>query len=257
MNGMKEGLNSNNVSIGTWLTIGDSIVAEMLCQAGFDWVAVDLEHSAISISEAQDLIRVIDLCGKIPVVRVGENSLTEIKRVLDAGAQVIIVPMINNKEQAVAAVKAVKYPPVGTRGVGLARAQKYGFGFEQYKEWNDKESVVIAQVEHIESINNLEEILQVDGINATFIGPYDLSGSLGHPGDFELPEFKQALAKYETLSKQYDVPMGYHIVAPDAKQVSGKITAGYKLIAVGVDQIYLGSKCRETLEQIKSQGGWR
>jgi len=257
MNGMKEELKSNNVSIGTWLTIGDSIVAEMLCQAGFDWVAVDLEHSAISISEAQDLIRVIDLCGKVPAVRVSENNMTEIKRVLDAGAQVIIVPMINNREQAAAAVKSVKYPPVGIRGVGLARAQKYGFGFEEYKEWNDKESVVIAQVEHIDSINNLEEILQVDGIDATFIGPYDLSGSLGHPGNFEIPEFKQALLRYETISKQYDVPMGYHIVTPDAKQVSEKITAGYKFITVGVDQIYLGSKCRETLEQIKSQGGWR
>jgi 2-dehydro-3-deoxyglucarate aldolase len=257
MIGMKEELKSNNVSIGTWLTIGDSIIAEMLCQAGFDWVAVDLEHSAISISEAQNLIRIIDLCGKIPAVRVSENNKTEIKRVLDAGAQVIIVPMINNKEQAVAAVKAVKYPPVGTRGVGLARAQKYGFGFEEYKEWNDKESVVIAQVEHIESINNLEEILQVDGIDATFIGPYDLSGSLGHPGDFELTEFKQALTRYETLSKMYDVPMGYHIVTPDAKQVSEKIATGYKFITVGVDQIYLGSKCRETIEQIKSEGGWR
>jgi 2-dehydro-3-deoxyglucarate aldolase len=209
-----------------------------------------MEHSAISISEAQDLIRTIDLCGKCPAVRVSENNPTYIKRVLDAGAQIIIVPMVNSKEEATTAVNAVKYPPAGTRGVGLSRAQKYGFGFDEYKEWNDKESVIVAQIEHIDAINNLEDILQVDGIDATFIGPYDLSGSLGSPGDFELPEFKKALEKYEALSKKYNIPMGYHVVNPDTELLNSKIKTGYRFLAVGVDQIYLGTKCRETLAKV-------
>ncbi|MCL2226749.1 MAG: aldolase/citrate lyase family protein [Oscillospiraceae bacterium] len=250
MENIKTKLYNNVVTIGTWLTIGDCAVAEILCQSGFEWITIDMEHSAITISQAQELIRTIDLLGKVPAVRVGENNPNLIKRALDAGAQVIIVPMVNSAEQATAAINAVKYPPRGTRGVGLARAQKYGFGFEEYKEWNDKHSVLVVQIEHIDAINNLEDILKVDGIDATFIGPYDLSGSLGHPGNFSMPEFKQALERYESLSKHYGVPMGYHVVEPDPKLAESKIAAGYKFLAVGVDAIYLGRKCRETLEKI-------
>lgn len=250
MTSLKQKLKNNELTIGTWQTIGNSAVSEILCQAGFDWITIDMEHSPITLSEAQELIRTIDLCGKIPAVRVGDNDPNVIKRVLDAGAQMIIVPMVNSKEEAEAAVSAIKYPPAGKRGVGLARAQKYGFGFEEYKEWNAKESITVVQIEHIDAINHLEEILQVEGIDATFIGPYDLSGSLGRPGDFDLPEFKQALMDYEALSKQYNVPMGYHVVEPDIKLTESKIASGYRLMAVGLDTIYLGQKCRETIQKL-------
>ncbi|MCL1981585.1 MAG: aldolase/citrate lyase family protein, partial [Clostridiales bacterium] len=156
------------------------------------------------------------------------------------------------REEAEAAVRAVKYPPAGRRGVGLARAQKYGFGFGEYKEWNERESVVVVQIEHISAVGNLKGILEVGGIDATFVGPYDLSGSLGHPGDFERPEFVQAIAEYEALSKEHGMPMGYHIGPPDAKLAEEKIASGYRLLTVSSDAMFMGQKCRETLAGIHS-----
>jgi len=113
------------------------------------------------------------------LVRVPKNEEVAIKHAMDAGAATVIVPMINSKEDAIKAVAYAKYPPQGRRGVGLSRAQKYGYGFDEYKEWLHNSAVVIAQIEHISGINNLEEIVSVHGIDGTIIGPYDLCGSLG------------------------------------------------------------------------------
>ena len=121
------------VSIGSWLTLNHFSIAEIMSDAGFDWLCVDMEHSVTDYFEAQQLIAIIQSKGIKAFVRVGENNHRIIKRVLDAGADGIIVPMVNSKEDALKAIDAVKYPPKGKRGVGLARAQKYGFGFEEYK----------------------------------------------------------------------------------------------------------------------------
>src|SRR5882762_8606615 len=111
-----------NRTIGSWITVGKSEVAEIMAQCGFDWLSIDMEHSAITLDIAQDLIRTIELSDCVPLVRVGENDATLIKRVLDAGAHGIIVPMVNTREDAEKAVRSAKYPPIGTRGVGLGRA---------------------------------------------------------------------------------------------------------------------------------------
>src|SRR3989338_2009418 len=152
---LKEKLKNKNLTIGSWITIGHPSIAEIMVKAGFDWLAVDMEHSAITLEQAQTLIQVIELGGCVPLVRVEENNPTLIKRVMDTGAYGIIVPMVNNKSDAVKAVEAVRYPPLGKRGVGLARAQGYGISFEKYKKWLNTESVVIVQIEHIDAVRNL------------------------------------------------------------------------------------------------------
>ncbi len=111
--------------------------------------------------------------------------------------------------------------------------------------------MVVAQIEHIDAIDNLEEILKVDGIDATMIGPYDLSGSLGYPGNFDRDDFKQALQKYETLSRKMNKPMGYHITEPNKADVRDHINKGYSFIALGFDSYFLGKKCREVLEDVR------
>lgn len=138
MKSLKTKFVRREITIGSWITIGHQAVAEIMAGAGFDWLTVDMEHSAITLDIAQQLIQTIDLCGCIPLVRVGENNANLIKRVMDAGAYGVIIPMVNTKEDAERAVDAVKYPPIGKRGVGLARAQKYGLGFEEYKKWLEK-----------------------------------------------------------------------------------------------------------------------
>ncbi|MEW6614423.1 MAG: aldolase/citrate lyase family protein [Thermodesulfobacteriota bacterium] len=246
----KERLNTHNVTIGSWITIGNPYIAEIMARSGFDWLTVDMEHSAITLHQAQQIIQVIELCGVPPLVRVEENNANIIKRVMDAGAYGVIVPMVNTQEDAIKAVNAVKYPPVGTRGVGLARAQGYGLEFEEYKEWVNKESIVIVQIEHIEAVNNLEKILSVDGINAFIVGPYDLSGSLGKPGEFDHPEVRKALNRIMEVAKKYGAVSGFHIIPPDAKHVLKKIEEGYRFIAFSLDTLFLGTSCREGMKKI-------
>lgn len=248
---LKNKLRANRLAIGSWITLGHQSIAEIMCQAGFEWLVVDLEHSVITIDKAQQLIQIIELSGCIPLVRVGENNPLLIKRVMDAGAHGVVVPMVNSKADAEKAVRAVKYPSVGTRGVGLARAQGYGFEFEKYRDWVNKDSVVIAQIEHIKAIENLEAILNTKGIDGSIIGPYDLSGSLGYPGEFDRAEVQKALIKYEKICQKMKKPMGIHSVQPDPTRASQYIKKGYSLVAVGVDELYLGQMCRDVLKGIK------
>jgi 2-dehydro-3-deoxyglucarate aldolase len=168
---LKRKMKSGNVTVGSWITLGHPAIAEIMANAGFDWLTVDMEHSAITLHQAQQLIQVIELCGVAPLVRVGENSENLIKRVMDAGAHGVIIPMVNTREDAIKAVSSVKYPPAGKRGVGLARAQGYGLEFERYRQWVSADSVVIVQIEHINAVNNMESILAVDGGDGFLFGP--------------------------------------------------------------------------------------
>lgn len=253
MNNIKQKLAQGEATLGTWQMIGNTSISEILCQAGYEWVTIDMEHTGIDVDDALELIRVIDLCGKTSAVRVSVNDFTLIKRVLDSGAKIIIVPMVMNREDAEKAVNAVYYPPRGTRGVGLSRAQRYGFGFEEYKAHFEEEAVVVAQIEHIDAVDHLEEILSVDGIDATIIGPYDLSGSLGYPGEFDRQVFLDALRKYEEISQKLKKPMGYHIVKPTKEDVEEHVRKGYQFIALGFDSFFIGEKSKEVLQNAKDR----
>ena len=240
------------MTIGSWISLAHPAIAEIMADAGFDWLTIDMEHSVITIREAEELIRIIDLKGKTPLVRVTSNEPNQIKRVMDAGAHGVIVPMVNSREQAEAAVRAVKYPPFGTRGVGLARAQKYGAGFDDYVRWLEEEAVVIAQVEHIDAINNLDSILTTEGIDGTIVGPYDLSASMGKPGKFEDTDVMGAIAHYEEISRKLNKPLGYHVVPSDYLQVNAKIEKGYSFVAFSADFLFLGESCRLSLNNLKT-----
>ena len=146
---------------------------------------------------------------------------------------------------------AVKYPPYGKRGVGLARAQSYGFGFQEYLENKSNEIKLIIQIEHIEAIKNLDAIISIDGIDGTFIGPYDLSGSIGKPGQWDDIEVKKALTSYEKTAKKYGKLIGYHVIEPNYKLVKEKIEKGYNFIAFSLDTIFLGSQARNQMNDLK------
>lgn len=252
---LKNKIRFGRLTFGSWITLREPAIAEILAKAGFDWLVIDMEHSSITLDIAQDLVRVIELAGVAPLVRVGCNDVVLIKRVMDLGAYGVIVPMVNNRDDAEKAISAVYYPPKGIRGVGLTRAQGYGLKFEEYRDWISRESpIIIVQVEHIKAIENLEEILSVKGVDASIIGPYDLSGSLGFPGDFNRREVIEALNRYEKICKKLKKPMGLHVVFPDPKKVLYYVNKGYSLIAIGLDTVYLGLKCSEVLSEVK---GWK
>jgi 2-dehydro-3-deoxyglucarate aldolase len=242
---LKNKLREGKQTIGSWITIGHPAIAEILARSGFDWLVVDLEHSTISLDQAGELIRTIDLCGVAPLVRLTNNDSNLIKRVMDAGAHGIIVPMVTSAGEARAAVEATRFPPLGMRGVGLGRAQGYGTAFEHYLAWQKSESVVVVQIEHIKAVEAIDEILTVKGVDGYLVGPYDLSCSMGTPGVFTTPEFIAALERIAAAGRRHKKPGGVHIVEPEPARLQEALEAGYGLIAYGVDFRFLDSSARK------------
>ena len=254
MKSLAEKIKNNEPTIGAWITINHPTIAEIYANAGFDWVVVDLEHSVITIGEAENLIRVIELSGSIPLVRLTSNDSDQIKRVMDAGAQGIVVPMVNNANDARKAVLSTRYPPLGVRGVGLARAQQYGASFNENFTWQaDMNSgpVVVVQIESIDAVENLKDILAVRGVDSFIIGPYDLSCSMGIPGKFDHPEFKKIMSKIMKISAKQESVSGLHVVEPDAKQLADAIDSGHKFIAYSVDIRMIDVVAREGISTFK------
>lgn len=235
VNRIRQKLQNSKVSIGSWITLANAGIAEIFALAGFDWLVVDLEHSVISIDQAGDLIRTIDGCGVSPFVRVTSNDANQIKRVLDAGASGIIVPNICTAEEAKLAVSATRYAPLGRRGVGLGRAQKYGAGFADYFAWQVDGPIVIVQIEDMKAIPELREIFQVKGVDGYMIGPYDLSCSMGIPGQFDEPSFLKVMREIQAEGAAYNCPSGLHCVEPDIRVLEKAISDGFQFIAYSVD----------------------
>jgi 2-keto-3-deoxy-L-rhamnonate aldolase RhmA len=243
--------NDNEVALGSWITLAHPAVAEIMANAGFDWLAIDLEHSVITIREAEELIRVIELSNVVPLVRLTSNNSDLIKRVMDAGAHGIIVPMVNSALDAEMAVQSIKYPPAGRRGVGLARAQRYGADFEAYKKWQVNGSIVIVQIEHIDAVNNFRDILSVPGVDGFIVGPYDLTSSMGIPGEFSNSKYLDVIERIGKIANNMGVTGGVHIIEPDTKELAQRIDEGYKFIAYSLDIRMLDYSCRSALESIK------
>ena len=249
---LKDTLRRKQLAWGSWITLAHPAIAEIMARAGFTWLAVDLEHSVITIREAEELIRVIGLCGVVPLVRLSANDPVQIKRVMDAGAHGVIVPMVNSAAQAEQAVASVYYPPRGRRGVGLARAQGYGSNFEGYREWLPQEAVVIVQVEHIQAVENLAEILAVEGVDGFFVGPYDLSSSLGIPAQWAHVRMTEAMARIREVGGASGKAPGIHVIEPDPEAARQKVAEGYRFIAYSLDIRLLDHTCRQGLEAIGS-----
>ena len=249
---LKKSLKHNLLTVGSWITIGHPSVVEILSNAGFDWLTIDMEHNSIDPSMMQTLISTIQSKDIAALVRVSKNEEVSIKHALDAGADGIIVPMVNNENDAVKAVEYSKSPPYGKRGVGLSRAQNYGVSFNEYKQWAKENLVIIAQIEHIEGVKNLDKIISIKGIDGIIVGPYDLSGSLGFPGEFDREDVKKALTKVKEICLEKKFPMGYHVVEPDVELVNSKILEGYTFMAFSTDFYFMGQKAKDSVKKIQS-----
>jgi len=238
MNTLKAKLKNKELTIGSWISFGFTQTCEIMAKADFEWLVVDMEHTAISEDQYLNLIQIIEGNGISPLVRVGANDPLLIKRAMDAGAHGIIVPMVNSVEDAQKAIESLFYPPAGNRGVGLGRAQDYGVGFDNYKNKSINDTIFIPQIEHIKGVNNLEEILKLEYVDGFIIGPYDLSGSLGVPGEWDHPSVIEALEKVKVILSRNDKPGGYHVVHSNHDELTLRIEEGYKFIAYGDDMVF-------------------
>jgi 2-dehydro-3-deoxyglucarate aldolase len=251
---IKKKLKEGKVSIGSWMSMAHVSIAEILASTGYEWVVIETEHTAIDVSEVLRLIIAIEGRGAIPLVRLAWNDPIQAKAVMDSGAAGVLVPMVNSKADAELAVNSIKYPPLGFRGVGLARAQGYGVTFDKYVEASNRDSLLMVQIEHIDAVENIDEILSVPGIDGTFIGPYDLSLSMGLAGKLNHPDVESAKQRVVTATKDHGLIAGIHLVHPytaieDLKQC---VRASYQFIALGTDILFIGDLCRQVYAEAQA-----
>jgi 2-dehydro-3-deoxyglucarate aldolase len=233
-------LTSGQTTIGSWIQIPDASVAEIMGQAGYDWVAVDMEHGSIGVHQLPDIFRALELGGTLSLVRLAQGHVKDCKQALDAGAGGVIIPMVENAEQLINIRDYCYWPPAGSRGVGFSRANLFGKHFASYSEEAQK-PLFVAMIEHIRAVENLDAILKVKGLDAILIGPYDLSSSLGKTGQFNEPEFIAAMDQILALCKQFKIPAGVHVVMPDPALLKIRISEGYRFIAYSIDSVFLNS----------------
>ena len=253
--GLRAMLRAGRPAFGSWLQFGHPGIAEVMATSGFDWIAIDLEHSGIGIEMACSLIQVIELAGCVPLVRLSANDPVQAKRLMDAGAHGIIVPAVNSVEEAERAAKSVRYPPQGSRGVGLARVHGYGARFQEYLEELKECAVVIVMIEHRDGVEQVENILRVPGVDGVFIGPYDLSTSYGVPGQLDHPLVRAAAARILKAAQEANVAPGIHVVHPPIDQVRTRLAEGFRFLAYGGDMLFLVPAMRETAAQLRGLAG--
>lgn len=235
---VRSSLTSGKPTIGSWMQFADTNVAEVMARAGYEWIALDLEHGHYSNHQLPDLFRAIEIGGALPLARVATPSVINCRQALDAGAAGVVIPMITSASQLEPLVSGCHWPPRGTRGVGFCRANGFGARFEDYRE-EAQSALVIAQIEHVDAIAQLDSILAVDGLDAVIIGPYDLSASLGHTGELAHPDVVAAVDAIHAACRRAARPVGTHIVSPDPTMLRTRIAEGYQFIAYGVDTVFL------------------
>lgn len=248
-NAFRAALREGRVQIGIWCTIAGSDNAEALAGCGFDWMLIDTEHSTVSLDTVRAMLQAAAAYPTQTVVRPGWNDAVEIKRILDAGALSVLVPYVQNAEEAARAVSAVRYPPHGTRGVaGITRASRYG-AVDNYIARADDEICLLVQVETAEALRNIEAIAAVPGVDGIFVGPADLAASMGFPGDASAPAVKAAILDAITRIRAAGKPAGILSLDPDLLQQA--VAAGSVFTAVDVDQAILLRGARALARQWK------
>lgn len=243
-NQFRERLLGGDRLIGVVVTLPSPEVAELLSQVGFDWLWIDTEHGPFDALGAQRHLQAA--AERVPaVVRVPWAEDVWIKKALDIGASGVIVPQVNTAAQARQVVAASKYPPEGTRGVGAARAHKYGLGFQAYVDAANQQTAVIVQAEHIEAVENIDQIVAVDGVDAVLVGPYDLSASMGKIGQVQDPQVQQAIEKIRQSCQAAGVRLG--MFGDNPASLKPWLDKGFSLIACGTDTMHLIAATKEAI----------
>ena len=250
-NQFKAGLESGETQFGIWLSIPDKTVAEMMAGAGFDWLLVDHEHGPFDFRDVMSHLQAMAPYDVAPIVRPVDGNAALLKKFCDIGAQSFIVPMIDTAEQAADVVSAVKYPPAGRRGLGtsMARAARWNTVPGYLNDAND-EICVIVQAESVTAIDNLEAIANTAGVDGVFIGPSDLSASMGHGGDVTQPAVDEAVCAGLATIRATGKHAG--LLCLDESEVPRYVDCGADFVGIGVDTLLLGNSARSLAAQFRS-----
>jgi 2-keto-3-deoxy-L-rhamnonate aldolase RhmA len=250
-NTVRKALIERKLTIGSWIQIGHPVVAEILANAGFDWIAADCEHTDIDIKGFAEIARGMHGRGAVPMIRVRENDTLAIRQALDLGAQGVIVPLVNTAEQARKAVMAAKYPPQGIRGFCFSRMNNWGVDFDEYAKKANENIAVVVMIESKEAVENIDEILEVKGVDGVFIGPYDMSGSFGVVGQTGHTLILDACKTVVKACNKHSKAAGLHIVKPTPESIEKALEDGFTFIALGVDTVFLNHSASAALMEVK------
>lgn len=233
--GLKARLRGRKQVFAGWTSLSHPSVTEIFARSGVDFIGIDIEHSTISQEQSQRIIAACQGNGTLCLPRIASHSMEAIKRLLDSGADGIIVPMVNTPEEVERLISWCKYPPLGKRSFGIARGQGYGFDFRDHtKGWNES-STLIIQIESIEGVENIDKLLSYPEVDGAMIGPYDLSGSLGIPGQLDHPLVAAAGKKVVDACARYGKACGTQLVEPDHGGIQAAFAAGYTFVVLASD----------------------
>lgn len=236
---MRKKLRDRRTVFGAWTSLGHPSIAEAFCRIGVDFIGIDLEHSTISLGQAQRIIAAAQANKTACLARVSSHNGEQIRRLLDSGADGVLVPNVSTGEEVEQIVEWVKYPPVGKRGFGVARAQGYGFGFNSYVSGWNRRSVLMIQIESIAGVEAAEELLSHPEVDGAMVGPYDISGSLGIPGKLAHPRVTKACSRVVEVCRKLGKACGTQVVDPDAQSVAAALKAGYTFVVLASDVFLL------------------
>jgi 2-keto-3-deoxy-L-rhamnonate aldolase RhmA len=247
-NRLKRDLAAGRVCLGATLTMNSLVVAEIMSHIGLDWLWFETEHSSLDDDIVLGMLQAANGADVSTVIRVPWNDKTMIKRALDLGPDGIILPLVNTREEAEYAVRAMKYPPLGERGAGLGRAQCYGLHMGEYLQTANDEVLTILMIEHIKAVENIEQIIAVKGVDSVMVGALDLSGSMGMLGQTADPKVESAVQKVLAACKKAGMPCGIITVSPDA--ANERIAQGFTNLIIGIDVLFLHGAATQTLAKV-------
>lgn len=245
---LRKRLQQGELVLGTILSLNSPDVAEILSGIGFDWIFIDAEHSTL---DPHDLKAIFQAAGdSMPcVVRIPALDEIVVKKTLDAGAAGLLVPQVHTAGQVEQLVRWGRYSPTGARGLGFGRAQGYGLKVGEYLESANESILLSVQAESAEAVQNIESIVRVQGLDAVLVGPYDLSASMGLPGQVDHPDVKAAIQRVADVCKDVEMPTG--IFGLTAEAVKPYIERGFRFIVAGVDTVMLGNAAQSLLNQLR------
>jgi len=249
-NRLKQILKKGEPAIGTWCAFSDPYANEILFQIGYDWVLIDTEHAPIGIESLRSILVCARDTDTVPIIRVNNNNPDYIKQALDLGPGGIMVPQVHTKQHAELAVSYSKYPPRGTRGFGPIRAMNYGFD-QDYLNQADDELLLIVQIESSEAVKNTAAIAAVDGVDAVYIGPYDLAATLGHLGNPDAPKVKKAIADIIDAANKVGCPWG--ILTGKLEDYLKYVKRGGTMVTVCGDLSFLREAAVDTFNRARSE----
>lgn len=252
-NPFRKALLERRVTIGSWIQINSPTSAEVLASAGYEWIGIDIEHTDIDITSLAALLRGLYGRGTVPVARVATNEVMAIRRALDMGVQGVLVPLVSTAEEARRAVAAAKYPPQGIRGFAFCRANNWGDDFAAYSQAANDEIAVVAMIETAAGVENIHEILAVEGIDGAFIGPYDMSGSYGIPGQTQHSIVRHACRQVIEACRRAGKAAGLHIVKPTPEAIRAAIADGFTLLCLGADTVFMRQAASAAREMALTQ----